>query len=123
MSNVLNPLPNLTLTNQVLTDDFGFNCGFPYNINGYTIRMTMKKSLSQSDANADAKVVATPNAVTVDDDGIYWVLLVIAAADISELDPISYYFDIVTKDGDGKVAHLVSPQSTVSFIDSVTENP
>lgn len=117
-------LPVLVENLQILGDDFGYLMFFPYDINGFTITMTLKKDLaSQTDAEADAHVQVTPTGVTADANGNYNVLLSLTAAVTSTLEATTYYFDIVTKDCTCVVQHIISPRSTISFINRVTLNP
>lgn len=113
----------LVITNQVLGDNFGFNLVFPYDVNGWEITMTLKKSLTQIDAQADAQAQVTPTGLTPDDNGNETVALALTAAQTAALKATTYYFDITTKDLSGNVEHVISPESCVSFIKTVTQNP
>jgi hypothetical protein len=122
---MINTLPVLVITNQVIGDNFGFVMLFPYNVNNWEITLTVKKALTQTDALADAKAVANPTGVSPDSLGNYSVPLALTVAQTLALVQGTYYFDIVTKDDSApaNVAHVISPQSTVSFIGSVTLTP
>lgn len=110
----------LAIVDQVVGDNFGFYLQFPYSINGWEIRMTVKSLLTLSDDDAEIQVTINPVGVVPDDNGFYNVTLASTAAQTANLDSGTYFFDIVTKDTSNNVAHVLSPQSTVSFIPSVT---
>ena len=113
----------LVISNVVLGDSFGWNMVFPYNVNGWELTMTLKKSLSQSDGQADARVQMTPVGLVADANGNYTTTLALTPAQTATLLPIAYYFDITSKDLSANVEHIVSPESVVTFIPSVTLTP
>jgi len=115
-------LNTIILQDQVLGDNFGFILQFPYDINGWEILLTLKSCKNVTDAYADVKVAINPTGVTPDVNGLYNVTLATTAAQTAALSAKSYWFDIVTKDTSGNVAHVISPESQVSFIQSVTQS-
>ena len=108
------------IVDQVLGDNYGFALQFPYSINGWEIILTLKNDKGVTDAYADVKVLITPTGITPDANGYYNVTLATTAAQTAALAEGTYYFDIVTKDTSGNVAHVLSPESQVTFIQSVT---
>jgi hypothetical protein len=113
-------LTPLVITDQIIGDNFGFNLKFPYNVSGFRVVLTLKKALEQLTADAE-KIIAAVPATTADADGFYNVTIALTASQTAALDAESYFFDIVTTDLSGVVEHIVHPESTVQFLQSVTD--
>lgn len=113
----------LIITDQVLGDNYGFNLAFPYDVNNWQITMTLKQKLTQTDSTADAQVQVIPTGVVQDDIAYYNVTLALLPGVTALLSARSYYFDIITKDTAGNIEHIISPESSVTFIPTVTQNP
>lgn len=107
------------LVNQVLGDNFGFTVRFPTDPTGGKLVMTLKKD--PSSAVADAQKTIDPIPTTpIDSELKYNVTIALTAAETALLSEGTYYFDIVQTDTAGIVSHILDPDSTVSFVASIT---